>query len=176
MSCVPSPLSRVSSALRISWAVPLCHLSLRRGASFRFSSSGRARQPCSHSVLAVYCLVVGCFYHALFVSHLVGFSFAWCVLLSFVVDSVDGLLVRSSSSFAALRACRANGVCCDLRGPSPPCPALFESILAWGIHALVVPSSLLAPGVWGGWARQAALPRLCLTRLKEPGRQCLSRP
>ena len=53
-----------------------------------------------------------------------GFSFAWCVLLSFVVDSVDGLLVRSSSSFAALRACRANGVCCDLRGPSPPCPAL----------------------------------------------------
>ena len=67
VSCVPSPLSRVSSALRISWAVPLCHLSLRRGASFRFSSSGRARQPCSHSVLAVYCLVVGCFYHALFV-------------------------------------------------------------------------------------------------------------
>ena len=68
MSCVPSPLSRVSSALRISWAVPLCHLSLRRGASFRFSSSGRARQPCSHSVLAVYCLVVGCFYHALFLN------------------------------------------------------------------------------------------------------------
>ena len=31
-------------------------------------------------------------------------------------------------------------------------------------------------GVWGGWARQAALSRLCLTRLKEPGRQCLSRP
>ena len=30
--------------------------------------------------------------------------------------------------------------------------------------------------VWGGWARQATLPRLCLTRLKEPGRQCLSRP
>ena len=25
------------------------------------------------------------------------------------------------------------------------------------------------------WARQATLPRLCLTRLKEPGRQCLSR-
>ena len=37
-------------------------------------------------------------------------------------------------------------------------------------------SGELALYVWGRWARQAALPRLCLTRLKEPGRQCLSRP